>query len=88
MVKITEVFCVRSDYLDGKDVPELRDYAAEQVLKRESLRLFLEDLGLSETKRANHRYWKGVDLPDTPMTVEGWRNRQAFLDAISGIKRA
>lgn len=86
MVKLTEVLCVRSDYLDGKDVPELNDYTAEQVLRRESLRLFLESLGLSESRRASHRYWKGVDLPDAPLTVDGWKNRHAFVHAISGTK--
>jgi transcriptional regulator with XRE-family HTH domain len=66
------------DDLDGKTF--------EQIAARESLRLYLQKRDVPPSKISSHRFWRGVDLPGAPRTIEEWKNLEAFLRAIGGGK--
>jgi transcriptional regulator with XRE-family HTH domain len=58
----------------------------EQIAARESLRLYLQKRDVPPNRISSHRFWRGVDLPGAPRTVEEWKSLEAFLGAISGGK--
>jgi transcriptional regulator with XRE-family HTH domain len=69
LTKVARALEVRVSCLLG-DIPELENMDPSQVASRESLILFLKEIG-SESKA--DRFWLIVDHPGAPKTIEGWR---------------
>lgn len=83
--RVSNAMDVRAEYLIGEQIPELEGFTTRQIAARESLRIFLER-HYQPKRRRTHRYWRAVDLPDAPKTVEGWEAREEFLRLVVGKK--
>jgi transcriptional regulator with XRE-family HTH domain len=74
---------VRVGYLLG-EIPELEDIGLREVAVREALRIYLAEK--TWPARRKRRYWRAVDLPQAPRTLEGWRELDELMSRILGKK--
>ncbi len=74
---------IRAGYLLG-EIAEYEEISPKEVALRESLRLFLANKSLPERKKKG--YWRSVDLPQAPRTVQGWKELDELMHRILGRK--
>lgn len=74
---------IRAGYLLG-EIPEFEQITPREVAVRESLRLFLAHRSIS--KRKQKGFWRSIDLPQAPTSVQGWKELDELLHRILGKK--
>ncbi len=83
LIALAKALDVRVGYLLG-EIPELEDLGVREVAVREALRIYLAEKAWPA--RRKRRYWRAVDLPQAPRTLDGWRELDELMSRILGKK--